>query len=300
MDRIGVIGLGTMGEPIVRHLLQHDRCSIVYDASEGAMASIADEDVKLASGAADVFANADVVLLLLPGSDEVEQVLFGHKPGDSSDRLGDTDIVVDMTTSAPSATDSIGRRLDDQGIGFLSAPISGGEAGAISGELTVIVGGDSTTLSRCRPVFDTFAEEIIHVGTNPQDGHIVKLLNNFLSFSAFVLTSEAVAVGRSYGIETSDMLRTFNTSTGRNSATEHKFPQYVETGTYDSGAPLSILQKDLGLFSVLTDDAGADLFLGEVVEEVVGQAAKELGNEVDHTHLFEYVEESIFEEQDGR
>lgn len=296
MDHVGIIGLGTMGAPIAHHMIRQNRCHVVYDVNDEVMAPFADENVMLANGVADVAANADIVLLVLPGSDEVEHVVIGGDSGGLLAGLNESDVVVDMTTSSPSSTDVVERHLDERGVDMLGAPISGGEAGAKTGELTIMVGGDDTALARCQPIFESFSNEIIHVGAKPRDGHVVKLLNNFLSFSAFVLTSEAVAVGQRYGIDIEKMLDVFNVSTGRNGATQHKFPQYVNTGTYDSGAPLAILKKDLSLYSSLMNDSPP---MGDLIYAIVAEATDELGSDTDHTHLYEYIRDSTSGEIEG-
>lgn len=289
MDTIGFVGVGTMGGPMAEHLLNDGNDVVVYDTVDDATTRLADRGARVASGPRDLASRCDVVFLSLPWPDDVESVVLDSL----APELSAGSVVVDMSTSLPSVTRDLAEVLSEAGISMLGAPVSRGKGAAEEGTLAVLVGGDETVIDRCRPLFDAFATDLIHVGPSPEHGHAVKLLNNYLSFSALLATCEAAALGEQVGLELEPMMDAFNQSSGRNSATMRKFPDHVATGTYDSGAPIGLVTKDLGLFTEFGDEADVPLLLGEVVTQLVSYAAVEYGEEVDQTHIYDFFRERL-------
>lgn len=286
MAHIGFIGLGTMGEPMARHLINAGHDLTVFDSSEAAMDPF-NEGATAASGYDEVGTHSEVVFLSLPRPCDVEcavlgdddSVLAGASPGTT---------VVDLTTSTPHTTERIAETLAERDIAMLGAPVSGGKAGAENGSLSVMIGGEPAVVEACEPLLNAFASTVIPVGERPEHGHAVKLLNNYLSMGALALTSEAIVLGEQIGLEAQTMIDVFNASTGRNSATERKFPEHVVTGTYDSGFPLALVRKDLELFTTFGEEAGTPLLLGQVVYQLASYAHNTYGNDADQTRLYDF------------
>lgn len=284
MERIGFIGLGTMGNPMASHLVSAGYDLTVFDVDMSNIEPLSGEGVDAAPDAQAVGAAADVVVLSLPDPETVVTVIEQLEPG-----LSPGDVIIDTTTSTPGTTESIATELADQDIDVLGAPVSGGASGAQSGTLTTMVGGAAETVEDCRPIMGAYASDVIHVGDSPGYGHAMKLLNNYLSFLALLGTSEAVALGERVGLDAETMVEVFSASSGRNSATEDKFPEYVIPGTYDHGFKLGLMSKDSDLLTSFAKENDVPLLLGGVVDNLIRYARAEEGPDADMTRVYEFV-----------
>ena len=283
MVTIGVIGLGTMGGAMATHLAQSWNV-VGYDRRRGPI-----DEFEAAGGTglesiSAVGEASDVVLLSLPGPTAVSAVI------DKLDgSLEPGSILVDTTTSTPETTQAVADKLAPD-VNVLGAPVSGGAAGARDGTLTVMVGGDPDVLESCREFLEAFASNVYHVGEAPGHGHATKLLNNYLSFAAMVATSEAVTLGREAGLDVGTICDVFSESTGRNSATEDKFPA-IEEGR-DVGFALGLMAKDARLLSAFADEHDVALPLAALVRSEVDRAKVRFGEGGDMTDVYDYVREA--------
>ncbi|WP_247010168.1 NAD(P)-dependent oxidoreductase [Halorientalis litorea] len=286
MVTLGFVGLGRMGGSMATHLVRNGHEVVVYDSRPEAVEAMAAAGATPAESAGAVGDAAEVVFLSLPGPEAVEAV--------ASELAATTDadsVVVDTTTSTPGTTRAIADPESGLEATVLGAPVSGGVSGAEDGTLTVMVGGDRATFEACRAYVDAFAENVFHVGDDPGHGHAVKLLNNYLSATAMVATSEAVALGQRAGLDIETMCEIFNVSSGRNSATEEKFPEYVANGR-DVGFAIELLAKDLRLLGEFAEDKRLPLLLAGVVRSQVGRTRARYGEEGDMTDIYDYVRET--------
>lgn len=211
MTRIGFVGLGDMGGPMATHLVDAGHEVQAFDVEATALSTAVDAGALEAGSAPAAVEGADLVVLSLPGPDDVATVVDRIEPA-----LESGAVLVDTTTSRPATTNAIAERLAAASVDVLGAPVSGGPSGATAGTLTLIVGGDGGVLEACRPVLNAFAAEVFHVGDDPGDGHAAKLLNNYLTYTALVATSEAVVLGENAGLDGRQLVDVFSASTGRN------------------------------------------------------------------------------------
>lgn len=284
MVAVGFIGLGNMGGSMAKHLVDDGHEVAAFDIDSAACRRIEDAGATLGNDATDVAARSEVVFLSLPTPEAVRTVANEVSAG-SQDGL----VLIDTTTSTAGTTNDIAERLAPDGVTVLGAPVSGGKSGASEGTLTTMVGGDEATFEACRPLFEAFATDIYHVGDSPGDGHVVKLLNNYLSFLGMVGAAEAVALGERAGLDAGTMVKIFNRSTGRNAATEDKFPDHIIPGRYDLGFPLALMHKDLRLFSRFANEKEAPALLGDTVCNLVGYARSELGDDADMSRVYDFM-----------
>lgn len=287
MADIGFIGLGEMGTPMAEHLTNgHDVRA--FDIDPTAVDQLEDAGAAPMASAAAAVDRADVVFLSLPTPETVEQVV-----DETANSFRPGAVLIDLSTSTPSTTERIAETVADRDVDVLGAPVSGGPSGAKTGTLSVMVGGDGSVFEACRPLFDAFAADVLHVGEQPGHGHAVKLLNNYLSFTGFLAASEAVALGRIAGLDAERLLEAVNASSGRNSATEDKFPEYVLPESYNMGFPLELMEKDIGLFQEFADAHDAPVLLGGVVRNLVGYARSRQGDEADMTRIYEFIGDQL-------
>ncbi len=255
----GFIGLGNMGAAMSGHLCNAGLSIIAYDAA--GTAARAPEGAEIADDLATVAKAADTIFLSLPDGAVVNDVA-GEIAAVSGRR---TTTVVDFSTTGPVDAAAVGKRLADAGIVFVDAPVSGGRSGAVAGTLTVICAGPDDAIGALTTAFDAVGGNTFHVGARPGQAQAMKLLNNFLSASAMVATTEATLFGAAHGLEMKTMLDVLNVSSGRNTATGDKFPKRIATGTYDAGFATALMSKDVSLFRDQVSQAGTANALTEVV-----------------------------------
>ena len=236
---IGVIGLGNMGGRIARRIVDGGETVVGHDADPARAAAVG---VQAADSPAEVAASADVVLLSLPDSNVVEAVVEALH---DATRAGQ--VVVDLSTAAPSSTRAIHERLAARDVAYVDAGISGGAAAADKGSLTIMAGGDSDALDRVRPILAHFAQHVHHMGPSGS-GHVAKLINNFLNGVSLAATAEAMVAARKAGLDLRQLLDVLNTSSGVNFATLNRFPRIVEGDYLEGGLTSNLMAKDLLLY----------------------------------------------------
>ena len=271
---------------MARHLVEAGHTVVGHDIDQAAMDRAAATGVTPADDPAAVATAADAVVLSLPGpaavTAVVDEAIAGFDGGET---------VIDCTTSRPDTTSAVAEHLAGHDVALLGAPVSGGQSGAEAGTLSAIVGGSPAALEATRGVLEAFTDDVFHVSDRPEHGHACKLLNNYLSFTALVATSEAVALGADLGLDVDTMVSVFSASTGRNSATEDKFPNQIVTGAYDAGFAMGLMDKDIKLFAEFAEEREMRLMLGTVLRNLVGYARSDRGPEADMTEIYPFLRE---------
>jgi 3-hydroxyisobutyrate dehydrogenase len=245
MTPTGVVGLGNMGGRITRRIVAagHSVVGFDLDPTRADAAGAAP-----APSPAAVAETCDVVLLSLPDSSVVEAVVLGD---DGILGAAQSDqVVVDLSTSSPSSTVGLHRRLGERGVEFVDAGISGGAAAAEQGTLTIMAGGSEAALDRVRPVLETFSSRVFHMGASGA-GHSAKLLNNFLNGISLAATAEVMVAARKAGLELHTFLDVLNNSSGVNFATLNRFPKIVDGDYLEGGLTGNLMLKDLRLYAEL-------------------------------------------------
>ncbi len=281
------VGLGRMGAPMVRrHAQRHE--TVLFDADPSVASALAGElGARALPSLAEVPAGTDTVVLMLPDSRVVESVLLTDG---LLARLPAGSLVIDMGSSEPTSTRTLAEAARARDVGYVDAPVSGGVAKAVTGELSIMVGGDPADVDRARPHLEPLGATVLVVG-GPGAGHAAKALNNLLSASNLAAAAEVLTVARAFGIEAGAMVDVLNASTGRSQATEVKYPRHVLTGSYDSGFALDLMIKDLGIARSLARDHGASTPVTDAAFDTAVRAREALGGAgLDHTEVARYYE----------
>ncbi len=284
---IGMIGVGAMGSPIASNLLARDYPMLVCDVDEVALRRLRASGAIVAATAREVASRAETVLICLPTLDAIREVTLG----DDGIRRGNTiRTCINCCTSGPRFLHEIAEGLDPKRIILLDCPITGGAEGARAGTLSITVSGDKNAFENARPLLDALASHVFYVGNAPGQAQMMKLLNNMLSFAAFVASCEAFALGTKAGLDPDAMVEVINTGTGRNSATTHKFPKNILPRTFDYGAKMRISFKDISLFLEEADRLGVPTWLAPVIKQVIGYAISQDGENADVSTLVKHYE----------
>ncbi|MFB9831900.1 NAD(P)-dependent oxidoreductase [Actinoallomurus acaciae] len=241
-ERIGFIGLGNMGGRMTRRLAEAGHTVLGYDPVPERSA---EAGARAAASVAEVMAGSDHVLLSLPNSSVIERVVLDPGGVLESGRAGQ--IVVDLSTAAPSSSIRLHAALAERRIEFLDAGVSGGAAAAEKGALTVMVGGSAQALATLDRVFAAIAEKVVHMGGSGA-GHTTKVLNNFLNAVSLSATAEVMLAAKKADLDLSLVLDVINASSGVNFATRNRFPRIVRGDYLEGGLTSSLMTKDIALY----------------------------------------------------
>ena len=278
---IGFIGLGNMGSALASNLVGASYAVVGFDA---AGPDRAPDGVEPVASVADVASRAETVVCSLPDGAVSETVAAEVLA--AVDRV--TTHIVDTSTIGVAASREIATRCADGGITYIDAPVSGGVAGARARTLAVMYAADDDACAHVEPILAGLSDCRYRVGDRPGLGQAMKLANNFLSATALIATSEAVAFGVDEGLDMAVMLEVLNGSSGRSAATSDKFPNHVLTGRYSSGFTNSLMAKDTQLYLQAVADRGAPATIGTVTTAVWDAFAADAPGS-DFTRIYPFV-----------
>jgi 3-hydroxyisobutyrate dehydrogenase len=280
MRKVGFVGLGAMGTPMTRRLVEAGYEVIGFDVADEARRRASAFGVRSVNGVEQAGDDVDILVLMLPDSNVVESVLTDAGLLSS---LSKETVIVDMSSSEPLRTRELAERLNERGIRMIDAPVSGGVAGATNGKLTVMVGGRREEFDELRPFLEVFGK-VVHAGPIGS-GHAVKALNNLLSATHLLITSEAILAGERFGLDPAVMLEIFNGSSGRSGSTENKWPNFILPGTFNSGFGLRLMLKDMKIAVQLAAQFDVPCELGDEAVSLWSDAADDLTPGADHTEI---------------
>lgn len=284
MSNVALIGLGNMGTPMSRRLVDAGNRVRGFDLVEAARERLRAGGGEPAATAAEAAAEATAVILMLPSSAIVEAVVEELLEAGA---IGPQTLVVDMSSSEPTRTQALAERLAAAGIAFADAPVSGGVRGAERGSLTIMLGARDEDRERAHALLAPLGR-VVDCG-DVGAGHALKALNNLLSATHLWATSEAMQAGIRFGLDPEVMLSVLNGSSGRSGSTEHKWPSFIVPGTFDSGFGLRLMLKDMRIATGLAEQVGAPSRLGADAVELWAEAAEGLAPDADHTRVAEWI-----------
>jgi 3-hydroxyisobutyrate dehydrogenase len=271
--KLGFIGLGAMGLPMARHLVEAGHEVAVASRSRGPV------DAALAYGAHDgrdaagVARHSEVIVLCVPNSPDVQSVVDAMLP-----ELGPGKVVVDCSTIDPDVERAQHERVAGVGAGYLDAPVSGGTAGAVKGSLTLMVGGDAELLGRITTSLEPMAGLIVHVG-GPGMGQVVKLCNNLIYAAQMLATAEATALARRSGADLNRLYEVVTHATGDCVAVRTRLPaagvvaDSPASNGWKPGFMTDLMAKDLDLALAYGGRAGVPLLSTATARQVLGAAS---------------------------
>jgi 3-hydroxyisobutyrate dehydrogenase len=245
--KVGFIGLGAMGLPMTRNLLAAGHEVTVASRSRGPIETAVSLGATDGVTLTDVVSRSEVVILCVPNSPEVVEVVDAMVPV-----LSDRTIVIDCSTIDPDVERAQHEKVSATGARYLDGPLSGGTVGAEKGTLTVMVGGEAGTLDEIRPLLDAVAGLVVHVG-GPGMGQVVKLCNNLIYAAQMVATAEATALAAKSGVDMTKLLEVLLHSTGDCTAVRTRLPvpgvvaDSPASNGWKPGFMTDLMAKDLDL-----------------------------------------------------
>lgn len=282
----GFIGLGNMGGPMAARLLDAGHRLTVYDIRDEAAQPLATRGATVAPSPAAVASAAETVFVSLPTPEIVKAVALGPNGIASGNRIK---TFIDLSTTGARVTAEIADSLAQQEIAAIDAPVSGGVAGAKAGTLAVMVAGPKEICDALRPAFEVIGK-YFWLGDKPGLGQTMKLCNNLVSAACFAVTCEAMVTGVKSGLNARQMVEVINAASGKNDATERKFPRAVLPGTFDMGFTTGLMYKDVKLYLDEAAALGLPQWVAASAAQMWRLAASELGAESDFSSLIKVLE----------
>lgn len=287
MTMIGFIGVGRMGGAMAQRLLDAGHELAVYDPSEVALAPLVARGAQRCSSPAEVASRTTIVLASVPTPPILRATVLGEHGVLAGSSVK---YFVDLSTSGPAAAAAVAAALTARGICALDAPVSGGVSGARSGKLALMVSGPRAGFDHVEPVLMNFGK-LFFVGEQAGLGQTLKLANNLMSAAAIAITAEAMCMGVKAGLDPNVMLQVLNASSGRNTATEDKFPRCVVTRRFDFGFATALSFKDVRLCLEEAEALGVPMVVGTAVRQMLSITNNLFGPDSDCTEIARTVEQ---------
>jgi 3-hydroxyisobutyrate dehydrogenase len=282
---IAWLGTGIMGAPMARRLIKGGHHLRVYNRTPAKARALAGDGAQVTGDATEAARGAEVVFVMVPDTPDVEAVVAAIEPA-----LARGQLVIDMSTVAPTGERAIAERLAAKGIAYLDAPVSGGETGAIEGTLTIMVGGDEEAFARARPLFDLMGKRVTYMGTSGA-GQTTKLANQIAVAVTLEATAEALLFAREGGLDPARVLEAISAGAAGSWQMSNLGPKII-AGDYRPGFFIKLLRKDLRLVAGAANQNNLAL-PGLVLVASLFNAAAALGHDLDGTQALAAALDSI-------
>jgi 3-hydroxyisobutyrate dehydrogenase-like beta-hydroxyacid dehydrogenase len=283
--KLGYVGVGKMGGPMAERLIAAGHELLVYDSREAAMAPFVARGARAAASLPALAREVDTVLVCLPSPDAARQVSQGLSVAGSKVRT-----YVDLSTTGPRVAGEVAAALKEKGITACDSPVSGGVAGAKKGTLAVMLACPKDRREMLEGLLAPLGK-VFYLGERVGLGQTMKLANNLLSAAAMAITSEAVVMGVKAGLDAGQMIDIINAGSGRNTATDGKFPRSILPRTFDYGFSNAHMYKDVKLCLEVAEEVGVPMWVGAAVRQLWAYSANHNGADADFTTVIKCLEE---------
>ena len=277
--RVGFLGVGSMGGPMAQNAARKGYEVYAYDPRPEALAALAEDGIVGCASAAEVARRAELTIAMPYDVTQVERAVSG--PNGLLEGWDGPGLLAVMSTVGPDGVRRLAARLAEGGHRLVDAPVSGGHHGAVAGTLTLMIGAAPEDLARCRPVFEAFAANIVHVAAEPGAGQAAKLINNQLVFVHHVAMAEALVLAALMGLDLKTVYEIVTTSFGNSVVFNHRAAAVLDR-SFKSGGALNILVKDARLVLEAAQATETPMFATAAAAQVFELArAMGLGTEDD-------------------
>lgn len=285
MTSVGFIGPGIMGAPMIRNLVEARHTVRAFGRSDRSSRRIAETGASATNSPLEAADGADVVITMLPDTPDVQSVLLGD--GGLAQALTTEQTYIDMSSIRPDVTRQIHGALSARGVDMLDAPVSGGEAAAVEGALSIMVGGEVTVLENVRPVLGCLGATITHVGP-AGSGQLAKAANQLIVAANIQAVAEAIVLLESAGADVAQALSAIGGGLAGSTVLERKRAAFL-SGSFDPGFRIALHNKDLRIVRNTADNAGIALPMSAVVSQLMAAAGAQGYGELDHSALLKVV-----------
>jgi 2-hydroxy-3-oxopropionate reductase len=286
VSTIAFIGLGIMGAPMAGHLIDAGHDVVGYNRSRPAVDALVERGGRAADSVADAVRDAEVVITMVPDSPDVEQVALGDEGVYAAAKPGT--LHIDCSTIRPDVARALAAAGNERGIRVVDAPVSGGEAGAKEGTLSIMVGGSAEDVEAARPYLDVVGGTVVHVGPAGA-GQTVKAANQLIVAGNIQLLAEALVFLEAHGVDTEAATEVLGGGLAGSTVLQRKAAG-MRAREFAPGFRIDLHHKDLGIVTAAAREAGVTIPLGAHVAQLVG-ALRAMGHgDLDHSALLLLVE----------
>ena len=286
-DRVGFIGLGVMGKPMARNLIEAGHELVLYSRTRASVEEVAEDGGTAAGSPREVAEQSDVTILMLPDSPQVREVLDGDDGLLAGAREGS--LIVDMSTISPVVTREIAAECGERGIGWVDAPVSGGDVGAREATLSIMAGGSDDDFARAKPLFEALGKTIVHVGP-VGSGQVVKACNQVVVALTIEAVSEALVLGSKAGVDPAKVLDVLGGGLAANRVMEMRRRNFLEHD-FAPGFRVDLHHKDLNIALESGDAYGVALPATSLAQQMLRTLRARGRGAEDHSALLTVIEE---------
>jgi len=284
---IGFIGLGIMGRPMARNLLKAGHSLIVHNRSPAAVEELAKDGAQIAASSKEVAARSEIVITMLPDSPDVELVYAGEQGVFAGVRPGT--LLIDMSTIAPAVARKLASAAERKSCDMLDAPVSGGQAGAESATLSIMIGGKAAAVERAMPVFQTLGKNIVHIG-DAGAGQVAKAANQVVVGITIAAVSEALVLAQKAGVDPAKVRQVLLGGFAQSRILDAHGQRMLERN-FNPGFRIRLHEKDLKIATATGAEYGVPLMVAGIVQQMM-TAMRSMGHgELDHAAVVKFIEE---------
>jgi len=287
--QVGFIGVGVMGRPMVSNLLKAGFPCTIYDINPVPVEALVAEGATSAQSAVEVAKSSDIFITMVVNDAQLATTLF--EPENAAAALKPGATVIGMSTMSVRMVREAAARLQEAGVAYLDAPVSGGEMGATKGTLSIMAGGSDEVFERCQPVLSVLGSNIYHVGQNVGDGQAVKMINQLMVCVHNAVAAEALTLGEKAGLDKAMLYEIISKSAGNSWIFSDRGSRMVSESFSPPKSALSILVKDLGFVMDTANSMGHPLILGSVTYQLYKMASIKGWDKLDDSIMLKLMED---------
>ncbi len=287
MEKVGFVGLGIMGAAMAGNLLEAEHQLVVHNRTRTKAEQLISYGARVADSPRELAEVSDIIITMLPGPPEVEEVVSGE--GGLLEGAAEGSLIVDMSTSSPLLARQLAQTARERGVRMLDGPVSGGDVGARDGTLSIMVGGEDEDFERARPLFEVMGETVVHVG-GAGAGQVVKACNQIVVALVIEAVAEALVLGSKAGVAPDRVVEVLSGGLAANKVLDVKGEKFLSRD-FTPGGKVEYHRKDLGIALAAGREYGVTLPVTALVEQMFGVLEAKGRGGWDHSALFNVIEE---------
>ena len=285
--QIGFVGLGIMGKPMAKNLIDAGYSLTVFDINQVAVDELVEYGCTKANSGKEISESSQYIITMVPDSADSEKAILGDSGVLEGASTGK--IIIDMSSIAPGVSQKIANMCEENGVSFLDAPVSGGEPKAIDGSLAIMVGGKENIFTQCKPIFEVLGSSVVLCG-NYGAGNTTKLANQIIVAANIEAVSEALVLAKKAGLDPNTVFNAIKGGLAGSTVLNAKAPMMI-TGDFNPGFRIKLHQKDLHNALLTGKELGVPLPVTGLIQQMIGSLMNKGKGDLDHSAIANFLED---------
>ena len=285
--QIGFVGLGIMGKPMAKNLIDAGYSLTVFDINQVAVDELVEYGCTKANSGKEISESSQYIITMVPDSADSEKAILGDSGVLKGTSTGK--IIIDMSSIAPGVSQKIANMCEANGVSFLDAPVSGGEPKAIDGSLAIMVGGKENIFTQCKPIFEVLGSSVVLCG-NYGAGNTTKLANQIIVAANIEAVSEALVLAKKAGLDPNTVFNAIKGGLAGSTVLNAKAPMMI-TGDFNPGFRIKLHQKDLHNALLTGKELGVPLPVTSLIQQMIGSLMNKGKGDLDHSAIANFLED---------